>query len=370
MRLASVLEETHQMIHEDIREIFTDYQQRVEPIDEWSQQVISRIEEYCLRPGKAVRPLLVAVGAALSQGKALAEVLEQPDVRRAMAIVELKHKRIIMADDVSDRDEMRNGKPSMHVGWYHDLDQIPDYHNLGFEKLHHVARSYTEVAGLWLQSISNWLLADAAFSDWQRCALLEVFEAHTYDRTATGWYVIFDQSFEKLTDETSEERLLKGLELVSGEYTFVGPLRIGLSLQKETDQVLDQSLRQYGQAAGILFQITDDIIGAFGDPAVTGKPVGGDFREGKKTLLVQHAYRQGSAQQRQQLQTLIGKDSLSEDEVAQVQQILRDTDALAYAQHRAQEYASQAQAAIAEIKSSAERDMLLELVAYILKRQK
>lgn len=176
MHLPAALQQTQEIITQQKTSFFRSYRERIAPIDEWSLFVLDRLEEYCLRPGKAVRPLLVALGSALSQSKSIEEVLIQPDVLLAMLIVELKHKRIIMADDVSDRDETRNGKPSMHVKWYQDLDEQLAYHALGKEKLTHVARSYTEVAGLWLQSISNWLLADPAFSDKQRCNLLEVFQ--------------------------------------------------------------------------------------------------------------------------------------------------------------------------------------------------
>lgn len=371
MQLKQALQAVQQVLQPEIEQVFKDYQPRVNPIDPWAVQVLARLQEYCQRPGKGVRPLLVAMGAALAQQIPLAEAWQQPDVRRAMVITQLKHKRILMVDDMSDQDEMRNGKPSFHVLWEHDLAQQAAYQAISQEKRRHLARSYTEVAGMWLDSISFWLLRDSAFSDQQRVELLEIMQEHVYDKTPAGWYIIFDQSVEPLTAQTSEARLIHGLELVSGEYTFISPLRMGASLQKaENAFALDATLRYYGEPAGILFQITDDIIGAFGDPAVTGKPVGGDFREGKKTVLVQHAYRQGTPKQQQFLQSMIGKETLSETEVAKVQKLIRQTGALEYAQQAAQQYADQALAALEDLPDSAEKRLLAEIITFLLHRQK
>ena len=372
MQLQQVLPGVQAILQPEMERFFAEYRQRAENIDYWSVDVLDRIQEYCQRPGKGVRPALVAVGAALAQGVTLEEAWQQPAVKVAMLMVQLKHKRLLMMDDVSDQDEMRNGRPAFHVLWEQDLAAIPQYQHLSQAKRTHVARSYTEVAGLWLDSMSFWLLKDPAFTAEQRLALLEIMQEHVYDKTSTGWYVIFDQSFEPLSDETSEERLLRGLELVSGEYTFVNPLRAGAALGATTQPSaeLETALRQYGQAAGILFQITDDIIGAFGDPKVTGKPVGGDFREGKKTLLVQHAWRQGSQKQREFLRETIGKESLSQDEVKQIQAIMQLTGARAYAQEKAQAYAESAATALEKLPGSEEKQFLLGLLQYILQREK
>jgi geranylgeranyl diphosphate synthase type I len=367
--LSQALTDVQAVLQPDIKKFFTEYRARSEVIDEWSVFVLDRIEEYCLRPGKAVRPLLVAVGAALSRQISLQEAWQDPAVRQAMLIVQLKHKRIIMIDDISDQDEMRNGKPAFHVFWRQDLAQLPSYQRLSPAKLTHISRSYTEVAGMWLDSQSFWALGSPVFTEVQRINLLNILQEHTYDKTAAGWYIIFDQSFEAISDEMSEERLIKGLELVSGEYTFVGPLRFGAALSNPSKE-LETTLRGFGQAAGILFQITDDVIGAFGDPKVTGKPVGGDFREGKKTLLVQYAYRRGSKQQKKKLKQLIGKEDITQEEVFQVQEIMEQTGAREYALEQASAYAQQALESIQALPEAAEKQLLTELVQFIQQREK
>ena len=71
-------------------------------------------------------------------------------------------------------------------------------------------------------------------------------------------------------------------------YTVERPLHLGAALAGAPAAVIDR-LRRYGVAIGTAFQLRDDLLGVFGDPAVTGKPAGGDLTEGKRTVLVARA---------------------------------------------------------------------------------
>ena len=73
----------------------------------------------------------------------------------------------------------------------------------------------------------------------------------------------------------------------SGRYTIEHPLRLGAGLAD--DAALAEALLAYGEPVGRAFQLRDDVLGCFGDPARTGKPVGSDIREGKATLLIAEA---------------------------------------------------------------------------------
>ena len=76
----------------------------------------------------------------------------------------------------------------------------------------------------------------------------------------------------------------------SGKYTIERPLHLGALLAApERGADLLPALSGYGLPLGDAFQMRDDVIGAFGDPAVTGKPVGDDLREGKPTPLLARA---------------------------------------------------------------------------------
>ena len=68
-------------------------------------------------------------------------------------------------------------------------------------------------------------------------------------------------------------------------YTVERPLHLGAALAGAGAATIE-ALRTYGAGVGVAFQLRDDLLGVFGDPAVTGKPAGDDLLEGKRTLLL------------------------------------------------------------------------------------
>jgi geranylgeranyl diphosphate synthase type I len=115
----------------------------------------------------------------------------------------------------------------------------------------------------------------------------------------------------------------------SGKYTIERPLHLGAVLAApERAAELLPALSAYGLPLGDAFQMRDDVMGAFGDESLTGKPVGGDLREGKPTPLLARAVDAASASQRTVLDR-VGRPGLTDDEVAAIQQVIVDTGALA-----------------------------------------
>ncbi|MFZ4812866.1 MAG: polyprenyl synthetase family protein, partial [Ilumatobacteraceae bacterium] len=115
----------------------------------------------------------------------------------------------------------------------------------------------------------------------------------------------------------------------SGKYTIERPLHLGAVLAApERAAELLPALSAYGLPLGDAFQMRDDVMGAFGDESLTGKPVGGDLREGKPTPLLARAVDAASASQRTVLDS-VGRPGLTDDEVAAIQQVIVDTGALA-----------------------------------------
>lgn len=369
MELKPLLHQAQQITAEDVARYFREYHERVSDIsDPWADRTITWLEQYCARSGKAIRPLLVAVGAAMSQAVSLEEAWEQTTVRQLMLAVELNHKRILMADDVADQDELRHGGPAMHIFIAQELRQMPQYANISEEMLTHIARSYTEVAGIWLHEMVTDLLLGLEVTTEQRQHINNIFRHHTYDMTATGWYTLLDQNFIALED-ADEKTFLQGLRLVTGEYTFVSPLMLGATLGKKYD-VLKPVFKEYGQNAGVLFQITDDLIGLYGNPEETGKPVGNDLREGKKTLLMQYAYQALEGENREKLSSLLGKTHITPEDVSWVQEQVKNTGAEERTRQKASEYLQKSQQALQVLPESDERFLLENIASFILYRTK
>ena len=92
-------------------------------------------------------------------------------------------------------------------------------------------------------------------------------------------------------------------------------------------------LSAYGLPLGDAFQMRDDMLGAFGDSALTGKPVGGDFIEGKPTPLLSRAYEAANTSQREVLDE-VGREYLSAQDIARIQQVVQETGAVSYMEDR------------------------------------
>jgi geranylgeranyl diphosphate synthase type I len=113
----------------------------------------------------------------------------------------------------------------------------------------------------------------------------------------------------------------------SGKYTIERPLHVGAALAGRLDD-LQAPLSAFGDPLGEAFQLRDDILGAFGDERLTGKPVGDDLREGKPTPLLAYAAERATPTQREILDQ-VGDRGLSSADVAAVQGVLVATGALA-----------------------------------------
>ncbi len=143
-------------------------------------------------------------------------------------------------------------------------------------------------------------------------------------------------------------------ELIAGQYldllgqaagagTVERPLQLGAALAAApagqagraadqafiTDSPLAAACTSYGVPLGVAFQLRDDVLGVFGNPAQTGKPVTGDLREGKRTVLVAIAMSRANAAQAGVLQRHLGDPRLDDSGAAEVRAVLTETGALA-----------------------------------------
>jgi geranylgeranyl diphosphate synthase, type I len=124
------------------------------------------------------------------------------------------------------------------------------------------------------------------------------------------------------------ESAMRVVRFKAAKYTVERPLLIGAALAG-ADQTLSDALSGFGVPVGEAFQLRDDLLGAFGDASVTGKPAGDDLRSGKRTVLVARAYENADGAQRRLLDAMIGDPALTADDVDQVRDVLRSTGAVA-----------------------------------------
>jgi geranylgeranyl diphosphate synthase type I len=123
------------------------------------------------------------------------------------------------------------------------------------------------------------------------------------------------------------------------------PLLLGGRLGGATPAVLT-AYSAYGLPLGEAFQLRDDVLGVFGDPATTGKPAGDDLREGKRTYLVAAAYEATTPAGRALLDAGLGDADLDADGVARLRELIVASGALADTERRIDELTATAHAAL------------------------
>jgi geranylgeranyl diphosphate synthase type I len=143
--------------------------------------------------------------------------------------------------------------------------------------------------------------------------------------------VPWDQDFEIERDRA--ERVVRAK---SARYSVEHPVVLGAALAGGDERLL-ASLAAFGLPIGEAFQLRDDVLGVFGDPAVTGKPAGDDLREGKRTLLVALAVERARGRDRATLLEGIGNPALDAPGIARIRQILVETGAVAAVEEQIEE---------------------------------
>jgi geranylgeranyl diphosphate synthase type I len=346
------------LVRQAVTEYFVAQKKRIPQQAPHFCESIETLEEFSLRGGKGIRGMLVVLGYLIGGG----EIESNSPIYQVAGGVELFHKHLLSLDDVADRDELRNGGQTLWKTYQTRFGEVRD-------GAHH-ARTMAEIDATLLGSFATEMIRTADIPAEARVAILGVINSVMYWETISGWQIHYYQNLESL-DQANEADYIWGQEKVTAEYTFVGPLSIGLLAagQKLAGKLATQ-LAAYGRAVGTAFQMRDDILGLFGNSDETGKPVGNDVREGKKTLLLQHAYRAASAADRQFLAEVCGGE-VNATSLARVQKIVRETGAL----KRAEELAHDSvQKGISELNKIAQRpelvQILKDLANFVVEREK
>jgi geranylgeranyl diphosphate synthase type I len=127
--------------------------------------------------------------------------------------------------------------------------------------------------------------------------------------------------------EDPVQRALRVARFKSGKYTVERPLHLGAALADGSPELVE-TYSAYGIPLGEAFQLRDDLLGVFGDPAVTGKPAGDDLREGKRTVLLACALDRATPAQSGLVERLLGDSELDLLGVAALREVIVDTGAL------------------------------------------
>ena len=249
-----------------------------------------------------------------------------PAVISLAAALELFHAAALVHDDIIDRSDVRRGRPAAHRA---------------FESLHREEGWDGEAAvfgtnaavllGDLLLSWSDELFDDglAGIPDREAAAAARAEFARMRTEVTVGQYldVLEEDSWRSRPDSEALPRAHRVIVYKSAKYSVEAPLVIGGALAGGSLAQL-AALRAFGLPLGVAFQLRDDMLGVFGDPAVTGKPSGDDLREGKRTVLVGLARQKMPPTAVRVLDELLGDPGLDDAQVRMLQNTVRDSGAV------------------------------------------
>ncbi|CAB5049114.1 MAG: polyprenyl synthetase family protein [Actinobacteria bacterium] len=278
-------------------------------IDEDLETVFDEIESLVLGGGKRLRPQFahwgwVAAGGDSADGQQF----------RIGAAIELLHVFALFHDDVIDDAETRRGNTTTHR-------RMSDMHSA--EQMAGESRRFGEGAAILIGDIT-YVMSDKLMDNVSPSA-------------RSIWHDLrMEMNIGQYLDTLGSARRERRIEIAericrykSAKYTIERPLHLGaVAANEDIGTNLLPMLSAYGLPLGDAFQMRDDMLGAFGDSSVTGKPVGGDFLEGKPTPMLARAYALASASQLKILDT-IGTPGMSSDDVAAIQEAVSATGAVA-----------------------------------------
>ena len=252
-------------------------------------------------PGKMVRPMALLLATELCGGRAELAV-------PAAAAVELIHNFSLLHDDVEDSSDTRRGRETVwtFAGVAHAINAGDGMFTLAHLAMYRLGATGVDPARM-------------------VAASRELHEACL--RLVEGQYL--DISFEERSDVTLEEYL----RMAEGKTAamFAAPFAIGALLAGAEPRVVD-GYREFGRRIGLAFQAVDDVLGIWGDPVVTGKPVGDDLASRKMTYPVIAAL---AAEQDGRLRAAYADRSLSSADVPALRALVEATEARALTEEMA-----------------------------------
>ncbi len=307
-----------------------------------SADIHDAIYSYIKQRGKGLRPMLMMLCAGAVGG----------DERKAIpaaAAVEIFHTWTLVHDDIIDRDALRRGSPTVHTEFAARRTQ------LGYTEADaaHYGTTVAILAGDVQQGWSYSLLAELAEEGVSPTVALYLIKylSQTVETALVDGEMHDVQYSTMPVEQLSEADILEMLAkktAVLYQFAARAGAVIGLDDPAAQPQIV-AALARFAGDCGLAFQLQDDILGLTADEGKLGKPVGSDIRAGKRTLIVYHALRDASPQERALLLQILGNPTASPAQVAEATQYLVDCGAVAKVQSLARRYSEAAAAALAAL---------------------
>ena len=297
------------------------------------------MREYPMRGGKFFRSSLLYLCCELFEGSV-------EDALYSGIAYELFHNFALIHDDIEDESLIRRGKPTLHLQYGISLaiNAGDALHGLVYQAL---MKNHERLGP------EKTLTLLALFNDVAK----QTFYGQALD---IGWIInnIFPNA----------EKYQEMIGLKTGWYSGKGPAQFGGIIAGANDTDL-QTLKQFGKALGLGFQVRDDILNltVVDDTQPYGKERGGDIAEGKRTLIMIELFERINAEDSKKLRQVLSKNRIQvkDDEVQWCLDIAKSSGAIDAAIEYCEEQASIAKASLEKLPQHPVKSLLDEAVDYL-----
>ena len=259
------------------------------------------------------------------------------------AAIEIIHNFTLVHDDIMDDDDVRRGRPAVHIEY-----DLPTAINAGDAMLAIAFEAMAVAEGIEPELLP--FLVKRIGRMVRKCSEGQQLDIEFEDR-----------------EVVSEEEYI---EMIHGKTAamFLTCAEVGSHLAGADEEII-QCMHDWGLALGLCFQLMDDLIDVLSDSDTLGKPSGSDVAQGKRTLMVIHALRQPPSQAKDDLLAVLGKgDNVTAEQVARGHQALHDLGSIEYAKVKAEAYHRKAHDCLDRISENPALRALRELTDYQLNR--
>jgi geranylgeranyl diphosphate synthase, type I len=288
-------------------------------------ELTAALEEFVLRGGKRLRPAFAYWGWRAVSERA-EDPVEPPSIIRLISALELLQACALVHDDVIDSSATRRGLPTVHR-LFADRHRVSNWHGSSEQFGISAAILLGDLALVWADDI-------VATADLPIDAYRRVQRVWAAIRTE----VLGGQYLDIVAEASGAETVASAMTVnvyKTASYTISRPLQLGVAAAADRPDVL-AAFHEFGTSLGVAFQLRDDVLGVFGDPAVTGKPSGDDLRSGKRTVLLAEAVERAEKVDpvgAKLLRTSVGTE-LTEAQVKELCLVIESVGALAAVEDR------------------------------------
>ncbi|MEA2097845.1 MAG: polyprenyl synthetase family protein [Patescibacteria group bacterium] len=317
-------------------------------------EMIENLEKFTLNSGKRIRPILFYFGYIIGGGKNKSEAM------KISVSIELIHSYFLIHDDIIDCDNFRHGGLSMHYNYEKKAEN--NFRNIDIK---HFGVSMAIIIGDLSASFGYEVLNSSDFEN-----DLKIKALNDLDKIICN--TIFGQALDISLSKDNNfnvDMIFEMQKYKTAKYTIEGPLHLGAILAGADEKFLN-SLSDYAIPIGIAFQIQDDIIGIFGNKEKTGRLIGSDIKEGKRTLLFSKAIENANDVQKQTLNDIFGNKNISSADIEKVKNIIIETGSLKFSTNKAEELIEYAKKSLKNLEvSEKNREFLTDLTDFVVHRK-